>query len=534
MKKPLNFFLAILFFNLLMTRFHAKAQFGNPPPFTLEIEAVSQPVLGIHSFSYAQSGSKWLIVGGRINGLHGMSSNDNFPVQYANNSIVVIDTTTWQTYSATLNSLPLSIADPLRSTNMQFTHQNNWLYVLGGFGWDSTQNRYVTYSTLTAIHVNDMINAVMNNLPIAPHVRQISNTNFSVSGGELEVSDGKWHLVMGHDFQGRYTENPSPLFTQEYTNEIRKFSVSDDGTTLSASNFSAQRDTVNFHRRDLNVFPLIQQGGSHSIGVFGGVFRYNENLPYRSPIVVDSVSYQVNSYQQYMSQYTCAGIPIFDSVTNKMYVVLMGGISMYDYDPVSSTVVYDSLVPFVSDITCLTLHPSGQIEESILPLQLPDLLGSNAEFVPNLSLFRYENGVLKFRKLPSGRTLAGYLLGGIRAGAPNLQTGVANDTVYRIFINPDFTASIASPKTNSMISNLEINPNPVKEEAYIKFKLTESAGVKITLLNTAGEVMEIVSDKKWKQGEQQIKWNNKLPSGNYMLQVQSGNETKALKVVVVN
>ena len=510
------------------------AQFGNSPPFTLDIEAVTAPVTPVHSFAFAQSGSKWLIIGGRTNGLHGMSSNDNFPVPFANNNIIVIDTTNWQTYSSSLNALPLSIADPMRSTNMQFVHHNNWLYMLGGFGWDSTLNRYVTFSTLTAIHVNDIINAVINNTAIAPHIRQISNANLQICGGELEVSEGNWYLVMGHNFEGRYTENASPLFTQIYSNEIRKFNVSDDGINLSLSNFSVVRDTVHFHRRDLNVFPLMQTTGGinkPAMGVFGGVFRYNENLPYRSPIIFDSLNYQVNSYQQAMSQYTCAGMPVFDSVTNKMYINLFGGISMYDFDPVSTTVVYDSLIPFVSDITCMTLHPSGQIEEKVLPLQLPALLGSNAEFVPNQNLFRFENGVLHFRKLPNSRTLAGYLLGGIRAGAPNLQQGIANDTVYRIFITPDFTASINSPSENNLLYSIELSPNPVKDDVNIAFALRENSVVKLAVLNQNGETIEVITNKKHKAGNHTIQWKNKLPSGNYILQATSEKETKAIKFI---
>ena len=531
MKKPVNYFCLNFIFLLLFSSSSINAQFGNSPPFSLELQAVSQPVLGIHSFAYAQAGGKWLVLGGRVNGLHGMSSNDNFPVQYANNQILVIDTSTWQTYSASLNSLPLTIADPLRSTNMQFYHHNNWLYMVGGFGWDSTVNRYVTYSTLSAIHVNDMINAVMNNQAIAPHIRQISDTNLRICGGELEASGSNFYLVMGHDFQGRYTENPSPLFTQEYSNEIRKFNISDDGVNLSVSNFSILRDTLNFHRRDLNVLPIIKAGGLESVGVFGGVFRYNENLPYREPIIFDSSSYQVTPYQQYMSHYTCASIPIFDSLTNKMYVNFLGGISLYDYDPNTSTVQYDSLVPFISDITCLTMHASGQIEEKILPIQLPALLGSNAEFIPNQNLARYENGVLKFRQLPSGRTLIGYLFGGIRAGAPNLQQGVANDTVYRVFINPDFTSSIASPKTNELLTNVTVNPNPFQEELKIEFTIREASNVSVSLLNQNGELVKDIENKKFKSGKHSIVSKSQILAGNYFLRIQTSKESKVIKLV---
>src|ERR1044072_6710406 len=108
-------------------------------PFQVEIEPVNaQAVPPVHSFAFAQQGSKWLIVGGRTNGLHGFSTNDNFDVMYANEYIVVVDTTTWNYYTASILGLPMNIKDPLRSTNMQYTVIGDYLYMGGGFGWDST------------------------------------------------------------------------------------------------------------------------------------------------------------------------------------------------------------------------------------------------------------------------------------------------------------------------------------------------------------------------------------------------------------
>lgn len=166
-------------------------------PFTVEIDPViAGPLPKMHSFAFAQSGSKWLFVGGRTNGLHGFSTNDSFDVIYASDVITVIDTTTWSWYSSPLGVLPTAVADPLRTTNMQYTRIGDYLYLTGGFGWDSIANGFRTFPTLTAIHIDNMINAVVYGTPIALNIRQIYDTNFRISGGEMQQMNGECFLFL--------------------------------------------------------------------------------------------------------------------------------------------------------------------------------------------------------------------------------------------------------------------------------------------------------------------------------------------------
>src|SRR6201999_663795 len=176
-------------FFLLFALFFVQLAKAQQVPFTVEIEPViAGPLPGMHSFAFAQSGSKWIFVGGRTNGLHGFSTNDNFDVLYASDVITVIDTATWSWYSAALGQLPTAVADPLRATNMEYVRAGDYLYIAGGFGWDSTANGYRTFPTLTAIHVDNMINAVIGGTSIAPCIRQITDTNLRVCGGEMHYA----------------------------------------------------------------------------------------------------------------------------------------------------------------------------------------------------------------------------------------------------------------------------------------------------------------------------------------------------------
>lgn len=526
--KSFSLVLALAFLSL-----KAVAQFGSMPPFTLSIEPVIAPPLpAMHSFAFAQSGDKWLIIGGRTNGLHGLNSSGPFPYEYKNDVITVIDTTTWAYYSADLNQLPQVIAGPMRSTNMQYLQDGDYLYMVGGYGYDSLLPKFTTFPTLTAIHVDNMINAVINALPVASTVRQITDTNFVVCGGEMGKIGNDYYLMFGHDFQGNYADNPGPLFTQVYDERIKKFTLSDDGTTLTASGFTYQTDTTYFHRRDLNSGPIIRPDGSMAISAYGGVFRKDSNLPVREPITITSTGTIISPYQQVMNHYTCAMLPIYDSLTQKMYTTFFGGISLYDYNETTGIIKRDSLVPFVNDITTMTVNSAGAIEETILPETMPGLLGSNAKFVPTQHLASYANEVIRLRDLPNTKLLAGYIFGGIRAVQGNFGISTANDSVYRVFITPN-NFIMGTNDLNVGIQNIQVFPNPSTESTTLYFRLKSREKVRIDLTAITGKEIFVVAEEQLEKGDQKISLKTAdLAAGIYFCRIKSESCERVIKLIV--
>ena len=71
----------------------------------------------------------------------------------------------------------------------------------------------------------------------------------------------------------------------------------------------------------------------------------------------------------------------------------------------------------------------------------------------------------------STQTLAGYMFGGIRANAGNFGVTLSNDSIYRIYITPQFTVGIAESTDN--ISNALVYPNPSAQKALLVFNVTK-------------------------------------------------------------
>ncbi len=97
------------------------------------------------------------------------------------------------------------------------------------------------------------IDVIINGGDFSTYIRQVTDEQFAVTGGQLHKIYDTYYLVGGQKFTGRY--NPmgpdhGPGFEQEYTDAIRKFTLEDDGTIINITHLPTITDTVNLHRRD--------------------------------------------------------------------------------------------------------------------------------------------------------------------------------------------------------------------------------------------------------------------------------------------
>ncbi len=528
-KKPLRFLILLL---LIYGRFDALAQQDTLPPFSIELEVVDAPSLpGLHSFAKAISGDKWLIVSGRVDGLHSFYPNSAFAPTEANQMIYVVDTDDWQIWSAPLQLLSYSIRTSLKSTNTQFFQDGAYLYVIGGYGYDSLIDSKITFPTLTALEIDEVINEIVSGAQnLSPFIRQISDPAFAITGGGLQKIGNTFFLAGGHNFSGLYTKLPSSTFVQAYTNSITSFQIDDDGVNLTISDYTQQIDTLQFHRRDLNVAPLIYADGSEGLGVYGGVFRYDKNLPYLHPIYIQQgIATTDLSFEQKMSQYTCPVITIYDSVNQTMHTTFFGGISLYDFIDSINQVVEDTLVPFIEDITTLSRNADEITTEAILPVKFQDLAGANADFFPSHGIPQYDNGVIKLNQI-GGKQLIGYIYGGINSNKPNEGYTNASNQVYRVFLTPSISTSAESAFA---VSPFSIIPNPANTFTRVQFTLNSVQRIRVQLINMFGEEVLSINEIKYSIGTHQLQIETAdLNTGMYTLLLVSEDKTDAIKLMV--
>ena len=120
---------------MLLIAFASKSN-AQTAPFQIVLEPMNIIGLGgLQAFAWGQHDGKWLIIGGRLDGLHRRQPFAAFDAAGHNNQLIVVDPIAQQKWSAPLSSLPIGLQEQLSSTNMEFFQQGDYLYLAGGYGY---------------------------------------------------------------------------------------------------------------------------------------------------------------------------------------------------------------------------------------------------------------------------------------------------------------------------------------------------------------------------------------------------------------
>ncbi len=515
--------------------------FAQNAPFNIYIEPMTIAELGgLQAFAFGQHNGKWLIVGGRLDGLHRRQPFAAFDIAGNNNQIIVVDPVTQQKWTAPITSLSVSLREHLSSTNMEFHQAGNYLYLIGGYGYHTATASRKTFDNLTAIDVPSTIEAVIAGTSLTNHFRQISDAQFAVTGGHLNKINNTFYLIGGNKFDGNYNPIGNPTFTQFYTNAIRKFNVSDDGATITISHLPTITDVANLHRRDYNAIPQILPNGAEGITAFSGVFQPTVDLPFLNCVNIDSSSYMVNnSFQQYYNHYHCGVLPLYSALNNEMHSVFFGGIAQY-YDS-AGILVQDNNVPFVKTIARVTRNAAGTMAEYKLPIEMPGLLGAGAEFIPIKSVPHFGNQVLKLDEFASDSTLVGHIYGGISSTAANIfftNTGTQSNASSQIFkvyvIKNSITGNHHFNEQSIGSLKMQVFPNPNGGDFLVKFNLSKPSEVKIKLYSISGGKIEekVFTNLSIGENTYRRKIENTESGGTYFLTIETPFEKATQKIIV--
>ena len=510
-------------------------------PFNLYLEPLNIPeVSGLQSYAFGQdSNGRWLLVGGRIDGLHRRQPWASFDVSGNNTQLIVIDPVAKQKWSASLSSLPTSMQEQLSSTNMNFYQEGDYLYCIGGYGYSATQSDHTTFPYLTAIKVPDVINAIINNTSFTAYFRQITDTAFQVTGGRLRKIYDVYHLLGGQKFLGRYNPMGGPTFTQQYTNQIRRFQIQDNGATITVTHLPPFTDAARLHRRDYNAEPQILPNGEEGVTMFSGVFQTTADVPFLDAVTVDSSGYAVDSgFQQYYNHYHCASIPLYSAMHNEMHTVFFGGIAQY-YDS-AGVLVQDNNVPFVKTIARVTRDSTGQMAEYKLPIEMPALLGAGAEFIPASGVPHYPNGVVKLDELTADTTLLGYIYGGIESSAPNIfwindgTQSIATSRIFKVYLIKDslLTSTHQLNRHSRASLQMEIYPNPSDGYFTVRYHLQRPGQVSLYLRTVDGKILYHRTFSRQSAGPHIHTLRDlRLPRGTYFVTLTTPWETLTRKLI---
>jgi hypothetical protein len=378
---------------------------------------------------------------------------------------------------------------------MQFLQSGETLYLVGGYGYSPQAAEWVTHPQLLAVDLPGLAEAVQQGTDLAPHIRMLTDERLQVTGGYLGLLDGVFYLVGGQHFEGRYNPmgpNHGPGFFQAYTNAIRKFQLVDNGQSITMTDYVEVVDTAHLHRRDLNVVPQVFPDGTEGFTVFSGVFRHDADLPWLSPVDVTPSGHVLRGdFQQFLSHYHCAHIPLYSAAANQMHTVFLGGISRYFINP-EGVLTDDPEVPFVRTISLVTRSADNSLVEYKLG-DLPALLGASAAFLPAPGLPLLSDGIIDLDALADDQVL-GHLAGGIESTLPNVfflngdGLSAASARLFEIRLSKT-TATAADRIGGDQYFGLTLFPNPLQDKLTVNYSVPVDDTVRLTISDQSGRVL---------------------------------------------
>lgn len=445
-------------------------------------------LMGLQSFAFGQYDGKWIIIGGRLDGLHRRQPFASFDSIGHNNQILVIDPLKGELWKASVMGLPTTLRDQLKSTNMCFTQEEDRLILVGGYGIGEQAGDHLTFPYITTVRLPDLIKEVQNGSVSAESFYQVTDSLAAVTGGQLLRLNSAFYLVGGHRFDGRYNPADRPTFVQTYTNSVRTFSLDEEGNPEWGTTYT---DSLLMHRRDFNVALQQTPDGNPYITAFSGVFRYGVDLPYQTAIHIseNGLSEQPD-FNQYYNHYHCADVSFFETKTGEMHTLFFGGIAQF-YDSLGTT-VQDNGVPFVKTISRVTRNANGNMTEYRFQEQMPAFLGAGAEFIPNPQLKRSESGIIQIDELEENLFL-GTVAGGIASTGRNIfwinddEESAAFSGLFDVYLEKSKNPQVYNPFSNSSLHPMAVRH--ASEPRYqVRFNLEKASDVHIQWTNRKGKI----------------------------------------------
>lgn len=524
---------------VLLTAFVAISIYVHSQEITLH--PINWPTLsGLQSYSWGRVGEEYIIMGGRLDGLHRRQPFASFDVAGHNTQIQLLQPNNMNILSINTTDFPAEVQEQMHSTNACFVQQDQYLIIAGGYGYSDIIGQHRTFNQLVVLDLVLLRNAIINGGSASSSlVAQLIDDQFAVTGGKLVKINDIFYLTVGHRFDGKY--NPiepdhGPGFSQQYTESIRRFTLDNQWNIAWMNPWT---DAQLLHRRDLNVLPSWSPQGQAEFIIYSGVFQPNADIPFLNAVRVNENGFnEIPNFAQYYNHYHCATISMHDSIQNRNTHYFLGGISHY-YDS-TGILVQNNNVPFVKTIAKVVHHADGSTQEYLLPIQMPGYWGAGAEFLPLSSIQHDENEMISSHSLVGDSVLIGYVYGGIHSSAKNIfwsnegNLSSAANIWLAVYYHPNQSSAVQNVQSRNGLQ-LQVYPNPFSNEIHVQFSLSDitSESIQINWYDQNGHLLSSTQHPQVQLGKNEVVFKDKenWVSGTYILEWKRGAQSVSQRVV---
>jgi len=124
---------------------------------------------------------------------------------------------------------------------------------------------------------------------------------------------------------------------------------------------------------------------------------------------------------------------------------------------------------------------------------------------------------------------------GLNVATVTINNTDSDESVYDFVIKGNSLTDVGINTISKSASFVNLYPNPAKDEATLKLSLENDSFVSITVFDLQGKVAMNAIQKEMEKGDAEIILNtSSLKTGEYFVQINSGNKTDKIKMVVMH
>lgn len=198
----------------------------------------------MYGYAYGWHNGQLLIVGGKIKSDVPELTLEDFP----NTELILLDFDRNRATAFSSGSLEGIIFEQMSSTGLEFYQKDQFLYLIGGYGYNETQDRFITFPYITVIDLSATIEAMLQGENPEAFFYQICDERLAIFDGILDYNGDEYFLINGRT---AYKNNPfaeEPVYFEEDLNgQVRTFQMEGDAENLKISNFQTWHDLELFY-----------------------------------------------------------------------------------------------------------------------------------------------------------------------------------------------------------------------------------------------------------------------------------------------
>ena len=185
----------------------------------------------------------YLIFGGSINS----DVPEQYPRGFPNLEILLIDLQKSRASAYTSASLEGTLAEQMNATGLSYYQKDNILYLLGGYGFSESNDKFITFPYITAIDLQATVESLQRGENPVANFFQLCDERLAIFEGVFDYNGDEFFIINGKTaYKLRPFAEDAEYIEQSLNGEAKSFRLSGQGINIELKDFQNWYDMQEF------------------------------------------------------------------------------------------------------------------------------------------------------------------------------------------------------------------------------------------------------------------------------------------------